>query len=363
MTYLDPSPLLTRFRLGDLELKNRVVMAPLTRNRATPGTDAPNDLNARYYAQRADAGLIVAEGSQISREGQGWTPGIHTPVQIDGWRTTTDAVHNAGGLIFIQLWHVGRVSHMCRRPGGSAPVAPSATRANIKTCIQSGFAETSTPRALETNEVERIVADFGRAAENARAAGFDGVEIHGANGFLIDQFLRDGSNKRTDNYGGSIENRCRFALEVVNAVERVWPSRRIGFRISPVSPKNDMSDSNPQTLFGHLVEKLSERRIGYIHVVEGATQGDRAFAPFDYGALRRAFQGAYIANNGYTRDMAIEAVRRGHCDLVAFGRWFIANPDLVERLRRNAWLNSLDPATLYGGGATGYTDYPKLEDA
>ena len=362
---LDPSPLLSPFRLGDLELRNRVVLAPLTRNRATPGLDAPNDLNVRYYVQRTSAGLIVTEGSQISLEGQGylWTPGVYTPAQIEGWRNVTDAVHAAGGRIFIQLWHVGRVSHVSLQEGGKAPVAPSAIRAKTKTFIEGGFADTSEPRALETSEVRRVVADFGRAAENAKLAGFDGVEIHGANGYLVDQFLRDGANKRDDVYGGSIENRTRFALEVVDAIREVWPSSRIGIRIAPVSPANDISDSNPQALFGHLVARLGERGVGYIHVVEGATGGDRNFAPFDYAALRRAFSGAYVANNGYNRDMAIEAVREGRADLVAFGKSFISNPDLVERLRRNVELNAFDKATFYGGGSKGYTDYPALEDA
>ena len=362
---LDSSPLLAPFRLGDLELKNRVVMAPLTRSRAARGTDAPRELNARYYAQRAGAGLIVSEGSQISREGQGylWTPGVYSEAQVEGWRLVTDAVHKAGGKIFIQLWHVGRVSHVSLQEGGRAPVAPSAIQAKTRTFIEGGFAETSVPRALATDEVRRVVADFSRAAANARAAGFDGVEIHGANGYLIDQFLRDGSNRRDDLYGGGIENRARFALEVVDAVAKVWPASRIGVRIAPVSPANDVADSNPQALFGWLVERLSERKIGYIHVVEGQTQGPRDYAPFDYAALKRAFSGAYIANNGYDRDMAIEALRDGRADLVAFGRSFISNPDLVERLRRGAAMNPFDRETFFGGGERGYTDYPTLDAA
>ena len=242
-------------------------------------------------------------------------------------------------------------------------MAPSAIIARTKTFIEGGFADTSTPRALETDEVRRVVADFGRAAANAKAAGFDGVEIHGANGYLVDQFLRDGSNRRDDVYGGGIENRARFALEVVDAIAKVWPASRIGIRIAPVSPANDISDSNPQALFGYLVERLGERKIGYIHVVEGQTQGPRDYAPFDYAALKRSFPGAYIANNGYDREMAIEAVREGRADLVAFGRWFISNPDLVERLKRGAELNPFDRATFYGGGEHGYTDYPALEAA
>ena len=359
------SPLLQPFRLGDLTLPNRVVMAPLTRNRATHGSDAPGELAATYYRQRASAGLIVSEGTQISQQGQGyaWTPGMYSDAQIDGWRRATDAVHEAGGRIFAQLWHVGRISHVSLQANGGAPVAPSAIRANSRTFIESGFAEVSEPRALETAEIPGVVGDFAKAAANAKRAGFDGVELHGANGYLIDQFLRDGTNKRTDAYGGSVENRARFALEVVDAVAKVWPASRVGVRIAPVSPANDIADSNPAAIFGHLAAKLSERKIGYIHVVEGATQGDRNIAPFDWAALRRGFSGAYIANNGYTREMADEALAAGAVDLVAFGRLFIANPDLVERLRRGAELATGDRATFFGGGAHGYTDYPALSDA
>jgi N-ethylmaleimide reductase len=359
------SPLLQPFRLGDLTLPNRVVMAPLTRNRATHGSDVPNELAATYYRQRASAGLIVSEGTQISQQGQGyvWTPGMYSDAQIDGWRRATDAVHEAGGRIFAQLWHVGRISHVSLQPNGGAPVAPSAIRASTRTFIESGFAEVSEPRALETAEIPGIVADFAKAAANAKRAGFDGVELHGANGYLIDQFLRDGTNKRTDAYGGSVENRARFALEVVDAVAKVWPASRVGIRIAPVSPANDIADSNPAAIFGHLAAKLSERKIAYIHVVEGATQGDRNIAPFDWAALRRGFSGAYIANNGYTREMAIGALAADNVDLVAFGRPFIANPDLVERLRRGAELAAGDRATFFGGGAKGYTDYPALSDA
>jgi N-ethylmaleimide reductase len=294
------SPLLQPFRLGDLTLPNRVVMAPLTRNRATHGTDVPNQLAATYYRQRAGAGLIVSEGTQVSQQGQGyaWTPGIYSDAQVEGWRRATDAVHEAGGRIFAQLWHVGRISHVSLQPNGGAPVAPSAIRANTRTFIESGFAEVSAPRALETAEIPGIVADFAKAAANAKRAGFDGVEIHGANGYLIDQFLRDGTNRRTDLYGGPVENRVRFALEIVDALIKVWPASRVGIRIAPVSPVNDIADSAPAATFGHLVAKLSERKIGYIHVIEGATQGDRNIAPFDWAALRRAFSGAYIANNG-----------------------------------------------------------------
>ncbi|WP_332683327.1 alkene reductase [Bosea sp. (in: a-proteobacteria)] len=361
-----PSPslpaLFTPFRLGDLELKNRVVMAPLTRNRANKHDDAPNALNVEYYRQRAGAGLIITEATQISQQGQGyiWTPGIYRDEHIAGWKTVTDAVHAAGGVIFMQLWHVGRVSHLSLQPGNQPPVAPSALQAKTKTYIESGFAEVSEPRALRLDEIPGIVADFVRGAQNAKAAGFDGVELHGAHGYLLDQFLRDGSNKRDDAYGGSIANRARLTLEVVDAVTKVFPKERVGIRISPVSPANDARDRNPQEVFGYLVQELDRRGIGFIHVVEGATREARDYLPFDYQALRKAFRGAYIANNGFTRALAVETVAKGEADLVAFGRLFIANPDLPERLRLDAPLNEPDAATFYGGDAKGYTDYPAL---
>jgi N-ethylmaleimide reductase len=364
MTVASSPKLFQSFQLGALTLKNRVVMAPLTRNRATPGTNAPNALTAEYYRQRAGAGLIVSEASPISQQGQGYvgTPWIATDEQIAGWRLTTDAVHGAGGRIFIQLWHVGRVSHTSLQPDGGAPVAPSALRANTKTFLESGFVDVSEPRALETSELPGLVADYVRAAQNADKAGFDGVEIHAANGYLLDQFQRDSSNKRDDAYGGSIENRARLTLEVVDAILKVLPPERVGIRFSPVSPANDISDSNPQAMFGYLVEQVAARRLAYIHVIEGATGGPRDFAPFDFAALRKAFSGAYIANNGYDREAALAAIETGAVDLVAFGRPFIANPDLVERLRRASPLAEIDPATLYGGDSRGYTDYPAFAE-
>lgn len=360
----DASLLFSPFELGDLHLRNRIVMAPLTRNRATHGSDAPNDLNVTYYRQRASAGLVITEASQISREGQGyaWTPGIYSEEQVAGWRKVTEAVHTEGGLVFIQLWHVGRVSHVSLQPDGRPPVAPSAIRANTRTFIESGFVEVSEPRALALDEIPRVIADYEKAAENAKRAGFDGVEIHGANGYLIDQFLKDGSNKRTDTYGGSIENRARFALEVTDAILSVWDKTRVGIRLSPVSPANDAVDSDPAELFGYLADALGAKGIGYIHVIEGATGGPRDIAPFDFQALRERFGGAYVANNAYTRNLAIEALREDRADLVAFGKPFIANPDLVERLRIDAPLNEPDRETFYGGGEEGYTDYPALGD-
>jgi N-ethylmaleimide reductase len=349
------------YELGALTLKNRIVMAPLTRNRATPG-NAANALIAEQYRQRAGAGLLITEASPISQQGQGYinTPWIVTGEQVSGWRLVTDAVHQAGGAIFVQLWHVGRVSHVSLQPDGGAPVAPSAIRANTKTFLGSGFVDVSEPRALATEELQGIVNDYARAAKNATRAGFDGVEIHAANGYLLDQFQRDSSNKRADDYGGSIENRARLTLEVIDAMLAALPPEKIGIRFSPVSPANDVADSNPQALFGYLVEQVARRKLAYIHIVEGATGGPRDYAPFDYAALRKSFGGAYIANNGYDRDMALAAVETGAADLVAFGRPFISNPDLVERLQKGAPLTELDKTTLYGGDAHGYTDYPSL---
>ncbi len=358
----ETSPLLQPVRLGALDLPNRVLMAPLTRSRADHATLAVTDMTAEYYRQRASAGLIISEASQIAQQGQGyvWTPGIYTAEQVAGWRKVVEAVHAAGGRIAIQLWHVGRISHVDLQPGGAAPVAPSAIRAKTQIMLASGFVEVSEPRALETDEIAGVVADYRRAARNAREAGFDGVEIHGANGYLIDQFLRDGTNHRADAYGGSLNNRLRFALEVAEAVAREWSPDRVGFRVAPVSPANDCHDSDPQTTFGRLAEKLSELKLAFLHVVEGATGGPRDVAPFDYLALRQAFAGAYVANNGYTQALAEEAIATGRADAVAFGRPFISNPDLVERFARHAPLAEADRATFYGGGAKGYIDYPTL---
>lgn len=352
------------FRLGDVTLSNRIVMAPLTRNRAVAGF-VPSPLAVEYYAQRADAGLIITEASQISQQGQGYqdTPGIYSDAQVEGWKKVTDAVHAKGGRIFIQLWHVGRVSHTALQPNGGAPVAPSAIRAETKTFVNNEFAETSEPRALALDEIPGIVEDYRRAAANAIRAGFDGVEIHGANGYLIDQFLRDGANKRTDDYGGAIENRARFLLEVVDAVVGEIGAKRTGLRLSPVAPANGLTDSDPQRLFNYVFDELEKRHLVYIHVVEGATQGPRDINPtFSFEELRVRYSGAWMVNNGYDRALATSVVAEGKADLVAFGRPFISNPDLVERLRRGAPLNELDRATLYGGGAAGYTDYPTLAD-
>ena len=350
-------------RIGAIELANRIVMAPLTRNRSPGGLPGP--LSVTYYAQRASAGLIVTEGSQISPLGQGYldTPGIHTPEQVAAWKTVTDAVHAAGGRIVIQLWHVGRVSHTSLLPEGEVPVAPSAVPAATKTFIASGFADVSAPRALRLDEIPGVIADYRHAARCALQAGFDGVEIHAANGYLIDQFLRDGCNQRTDAYGGSIENRTRLLAEVTAAVADEIGADRVGVRLSPVTPANDLRDSDPQPLFERAVERLDALGIAFVHVIEGATGGPRDIAPFDYAALRARFRGAWIVNNGYSRAMAIDAIEQRTADAVAFGVPFIANPDLVRRLRENAPLNTANRHTFYGGGAEGYTDYPTLDEA
>jgi N-ethylmaleimide reductase len=353
------------FNMGKLILKNRMVMAPLTRCRAIHGTDAPHALNAEYYAQRASAGLIISEATQISPFGKGyaWTPGIFSPEQVAGWKLVTDAVHKKGGVIFAQLWHVGRISHESLQPNGRAPVAPSAIAVKgQKTFIESGsFAEITPPRALEQDEIQKTIEDYRKAARNAIDAGFDGVEVHGANGYLIHQFLSEGSNERTDNYGGSIENRMRFPLEVMEAVVSEIGAHRVGMRLSPISHRNGIIESNPTAIFFPLVRSLSELSIAYVHVVEGETGGSRESQGFDFQALRQTFNGAWMVNNGYTRETAIASISSGYADLVAFGQLFIANPDLVERFKRQAPLNPVDSSTFYGGGAKGYTDYPFLD--
>ena len=359
-----PDALFQPFKLGDIELANRMAMAPLTRNRAAAG-NVPADMATEYYAQRASIGLIIAEATQVSAQAQGYiaTPGLHTPEQIEGWKVVTKAVHDRGGKIFVQLWHTGRMSHTVFQPGHAAPVAPSAIRANAKTYIPGeGYADTSVPRALEVAEIAGIVNDFRTAARHAIEAGFDGVEIHGAHGYLLDAFLRDGANKRTDEYGGSIENRARFLLEVMAAVIGEIGGKRVGVRISPVSPVNDSSESNPQPLFEHVVRELEKLHPVYIHVVEGATGGPRDIAPFDYEALHRLYSGVWMVNNGYTKEMAQEAIASGKADMVSFGRAMITTPDLVRRFKDNLPLNELfKDAPLYGGqGPHGYIDYPAL---
>jgi N-ethylmaleimide reductase len=356
---------------GDLRLANRIAMAPLTRNRAPDAIPTP--LMATYYTQRASAGLLITEATAISPQGQGYAdvPGLYGTEQLDGWKRVTHAVHAEGGKIVVQLWHVGRVSHTDLQPGNAAPVAPSAIRAHTKTVlIKNGvptFTDTSMPRALDLDELPGIVQDFRHAARNAIACGFDGVEIHGANGYLLDQFLKTGANQRTDDYGGCIKNRARLTLEVVRAIVDDIGGGRTGIRLSPVTPANDIVDDNPQQLFDYLLAQLAPLGLAYVHTIEGATGGPRELSdrPFDYAGLKDVYRkaggkGAWMVNNGYDRALAQAAVATGAADIVAFGRPFIANPDLVARLEKNAPLNQPDQTTFYGGGAAGYTDYPTL---
>jgi N-ethylmaleimide reductase len=344
------------YELGDLALANRLAMAPMTRSRAVDG-NVPNPMAATYYLQRASAGLIVTEATQVSPQGVGYirTPGIHSAEQIAAWKKVTDAVHGAGGKIFLQLWHVGRISHPDFH-GGDLPVAPSAIAAQGTVFTAQGPKPMVTPRALATSEIPGIVEQFRAGAENAKQAGFDGVELHGANGYLLDQFTRDGTNQRTDAYGGSVENRARLPLEVVDAVVGVWGPARVGYRVSPNAAFNSMADSDPVRTFSHLADALNWRGIGYLHVVDPATDGAKRISP----VLRRIFDGAYIVNGGFDLAAANAAIARGEADLVALGTPFLANPDLPERFRRGVPLNAADQATFYMGEAKGYIDYPRL---
>ena len=362
--------------MGSLTLPHRVVMAPLTRNRA-PGALAHAGM-ARYYAQRADphsgAALIISEATAISQQGQGYSdvPGIWSEAQVQSWKPVTAGVHAAGGHIFMQLWHVGRVSHVDLQEGGQAPVAPSALTAKTKTVLIGAdgpkFVPTSAPRALAIEEMAGIVTDYRHAARNAVAAGFDGVEVHAANGYLIDQFLRSSSNQREDAYGGAVPQRARLLCEVMHAVCEEIGGARCALRLSPVTPANDVFDPEPQKLFSYVAEQLGPLGLAYVHIIEGSTGAERDFqqgdAPFDYAALRQSYRAAggkaaWMVNNGLDKASA-QAALDGGADLVAFGRSFIANPDLTERLRQDAALNPVDRATLYGGGDKGYTDYPYL---
>jgi N-ethylmaleimide reductase len=353
-------------KLGAVELANRVVMAPMTRNRASNAGHVPTPLMAEYYRQRAGAGLIVTEATQVSPRGIGYpdTPGIHSAEQVEGWRRATDAVHRASGRIVLQLWHVGRASHPLYQPGGALPVAPSAVAPRGQVYTPQGMKPYVTPRALETEEIAGVVADFARGAANAKSAGFDGVELHAANGYLIDQFLRDGTNRRTDRYGGSPENRARFLLEVTRAVRDVWGAGRVGVRLSPSGTFNDMFDSNSLHTFGHAARALSRLDLAYLHVVAPDAADERhapeGWRPVPVHFFRPLFNGAVIGAGGYSFESAAAAVAAGEVDAVAFAKAFIANPDLVERFRRGAPLAAPDPATFYGGGEKGYCDYPPL---
>jgi N-ethylmaleimide reductase len=350
--------------IGAIEVANRIAMAPLTRSRADM-EGVHSEHAVEYYRQRASAGLIISEATNISREGRGYayTPGIYTEEQVAAWRRITSAVHAAGGKIVCQLWHVGRMSHVSLQAGGAAPVAPSAIQADEQVFLESeGFDRPSMPRALETEEVARIVADYRHAARCAMEAGFDGVEVHAANCYLLDQFIRDSTNQRSDQYGGSVENRTRLPIEVITAVAEVWGANRVGVRLSPITRAvgDTPLDSDPAGTYGYLAVQLGKLGLAYLHCVEGQTRGDNGAGDFDFKRLHAAFGGKYIANNSYDREMAILAINSAHADMVAFGRPFISNPDLVERFRRNAPLAEADRDTFYGGGAGGYTDYPAL---
>ncbi len=350
-------------QMGPLVLRNRVLMAPLTRNRAD-AEGVHSELAVTYYAQRASAGLIITEATQISPMGKGYinTPGIHSPQQVQAWRRVVDAVHGKGGRIFLQLWHVGRISHSSLLPNNAQPVAPSAIRANSQTLIATGPASVSEPVALTASGIKGTLDDYRRAAGNAKEAGFDGVEIHAANGYLIDQFLKTGSNRRTDEYGGVASNRVRFLTETVEQVLDVWDSRHVGVRISPTGGFNDMTDDNPLETFSVTVARLNSYGLGYLHVVEtaqnskGSSEEDLALS----ADLRRLWEGIYIVNGGYDGPRGEEALRTGHADAIAYGRAFLANPDLPRRLQLGAALNEPDPTTFYGGDAAGYTSYPAL---
>ena len=347
--------------LGSIALKNRMVMAPLTRNRAGD-SGVPQALNTNYYEQRASAGLIITEATPISAMGHGYPalPGIYTDAQTAGWKKIVDAVHAKGGKIVLQLWHVGRISHPSLLPDNALPVAPSAIKPAGKAFTYNGLVDYVAPRALDLNELPNIVQDYVHATKCSIQAGFDGVEIHAANGYLLDQFLRDGSNKRTDNYGGSLENRARLLMDVTQAVVNVIGADKVGVRLSPSNPFNDMQDSDAQALFDHVTQQLNQFNLAYLHVVEGGIAGGGEAKAFDFEQMRQLFKGAYMANLGYDKARGNAAIASGFADCVAYGVPFIANPDLVERYQTNAPLNEADSETFYGGTEKGYTDYPFL---
>ena len=362
-------PLFQPFTMGDLTLPNRILMSPLTRSRSSQPGDIPSDMNVRYYQQRASAGLILSEATQISPQGKGYafTPGIHSQDQINGWEKVTNAVHTAGGRIHMQLWHVGRISHPELQPGCNQPVAPSAIKPEgAKTFISadSGMVDVPEPRALKADEMADIVEQYRQGALNAKEAGFDGVEVHAANGYLLEQFLKSGSNHRTDEYGGSLENRLRLPLMVIQAVIDVWGKDKVGVRVGPTGSFNGMHDDNPLETFRAFAKQLNDLGIAYLEVVEDSFQGNHANGRPEeiIDAIRAVYKGTYIANGAYTAEEARTRISEGRCDLVTFGRPFIANPDLPERFRENAPLNEWDDSTFYGGDEHGYTDYPTLEE-
>ena len=357
---MSTTDLFSAINIGKLTLRNRMVMAPMTRNRAAEGA-IPQAMNVEYYRQRASAGLIITEASQVSAEGVGYpaTPGIYNQQQVAGWRQITDAVHQEGGHIYIQLWYCGRISHPDLLPDQQIPVAPSAIRPEGEAITYEGMKAFVEPRALVTDEIQNIVSQYKNAAQMAKLAGFDGIEIHAANGYLIDQFLRDGSNQRSDEYGGSEENRMRFLNQVLDAVLEVWQSHCIGIRLTPENSFNSMSDSDPQAHFNYFITQLNSRDLAYLHILEGDMMS--ASRNVDYRALRDAYDGMYMANNGYDKTRAQSAIANGDCDLVAFGVPYLANPDLLYRYQHDLPLNQADQATFYGGDETGYTDYPKAK--
>ncbi len=362
---MNKQPLLTTYNLSGIELANRMVMAPMTRSRAGEG-NVPTDLMAKYYRQRSSAGLIISEGTQISQQGIGypWTPGIHTDEQIEGWKKVTKAVHEKDGKIFAQIWHVGRVSHP-RYHNGEPPVAPSAVKPEGQIFTEDGMKDFVTPRALETDEIPGIIEDYAKAASNAIKAGFDGVEIHGANGYLIDQFLKDGTNKRNDQYGGNLKNRVRFALEVVDAVADTIGTEKTGIRFSPAGRNQGISDSNPKETFGYLLEQLNDFNLAYVHLMEPMNNvSDLNNYPTEVTKyFREIYEGTIVTNTGYDQESGNKAIKDGIADLVAYGRPFIANPDLPARFEAGAKLNEPNQSTFYGGGEEGYTDYPFLNES
>jgi N-ethylmaleimide reductase len=356
--------------VGPYPLTHRVVMAPLTRMRATRPGNVPNPLNATYYGQRATpGGLIIAEASQVVPTGQGMpaTPGIHSAEQVQGWKGVTDAVHAQGGLIFLQLWHVGRISHSSHQPGGGLPVAPSAIAA-VGNAMTADFNRVpyETPRALRTEEVHELVQAYAQAARHALAAGFDGVEVHAANGYLLEQFLQARSNVRTDEYGGSIANRARLTLEVTQAVVDVWGAQRVGIRLSPYGVSNGSGEDDPMPLYSHLISELNPLGLAYLHLIEprssgaGAADVDHQGVPSAAKLFRPAWQGVLIAAGNFQGDSASQMIDEGHADAIAFGRFFISNPDLPERLRQGHPLTPYHRPTFYGGDAVGYTDYARF---
>jgi len=361
------SKLFSPIRIGAIDLSHRVVLAPLTRMRADLPGNVPNDLMARYYRQRAsEGGLLLTEATFISPAGNGGfaSPGISTDEQVEGWRKIVEAVHAKGAKIFLQLWHVGRQSHVDLQPNGQPPIAPSAIQAEVRALLPSGPAIGSMPRAIELSEIPSLVGEYRRGAERAKAAGFDGVEVHGANGYLIDQFLQDNSNRRTDAYGGSVENRARFLLDVVEAVTSVWGGDRVGVRIGPSNKFGGMGDSTPDVTFPYIARALARFGLAYLHVIEPRVTGnvsDDDKPPVAAGLLRPLFGGPVIASGGFDAAGAEAILKKGDADLVAFGRHFLANPDLPERLRRNLPLNPYDRTTFYYGGTKGYADYPAYE--